>query len=295
MFTSRAHPYLLLTLATLFWAGNWVAGRALADLVPPAALTFWRWAIALALLAPLVGPRLWEKRALLARHWKPIVVIGLLGGGLHNVLQYWGLHHTSATNGAILNSLTPVFILILGAAFLRERLSLKTAAGSAIALLGALAIATQLNIEHLISLQANVLGDLLVVLSLVMLAGYTVALRWRPEGLDGLSFLACFALVAEVPVGVMYAFEAAPVVLNATSLLGLAYVAVFPALLSYHFWATGVARVGAARAGVFLYLTPVFGSLLAVAFLGERFGLHHAVGMALIFTGVTLASRKWAG
>jgi len=215
----------------------------------------------------------------------------LLGGGLHNVLQYWGLHYTSATNGAILNSLTPVFILILGAAFLREPFAGGAAAGCAVALAGALAIVTRLDFGSLLRFDLNG-GDLLVILSLVMLAGYTVALRWRPDGLDGLSFLACFALVAELPVGLLYALESEAVVLNASSVLGLAYVAVFPALLSYHFWATGIAAVGSARGGVFLYLTPVFGSLLSVALLGERFGLHHAVGMALIIGGVTLANRK---
>jgi drug/metabolite transporter (DMT)-like permease len=81
-------------------------------------------------------------------------------------------------------------------------------------------------------------------------------------------------------------------ILNRTSLLGMAYVAVFPALLAYHFWNLGVAAVGAARAGVFFYLTPFFGSLLAVALLGERFGLHHAIGMALIVAGVAIANRK---
>ena len=85
------NPYLLLTLAALFWSGNWIAGRALAGLVPPVALTFWRWAIALALIAPLVAPRLWAQRSLPARERKAIVLLGLLGGGLHNVLQYWGL------------------------------------------------------------------------------------------------------------------------------------------------------------------------------------------------------------
>jgi len=290
-------PYLLLALASLFWSGNWIAGRALADLVPPAALTFWRWAIALALLAPIVGPRLWAQRAVLGGHWKAIAVIGLLGGGLHNVLQYWGLHYTSATNGAILNALTPIIILALGAVLLREPFPRAAAAGSVVALAGTLAIVTRLDLDSLIALRINP-GDLLVILSLLMLAGYTVALRWRPAGLDALSFLACFALVAEIPVGIAYAVEYAAggrMILNATSVLGIAYVAVFPALLAYHFWALGVAAVGAPRAGVFLYLTPAFGALLAIAFLGERFGLHHAAGMMLILAGVTIATRKWAG
>jgi drug/metabolite transporter (DMT)-like permease len=289
-------PYLLLTLAALFWSGNWIAGRMLAGLVPPAALTFWRWAIALALIAPVVGPRLWRQRLVLARHWKAIAGLGLLGGGLHNVLQYWGLEHTTATNGAILNSLTPVLIIVLGALVLRDPFPARAAAGAAVSLAGVLALITQLDLHSMATLRFNP-GDLLVIASLVMLAGYTLGLRWRPAGLDALSFLACFALVAEIPVGVAYAAEhagGARMVLNATSVLGLAYVAVFPALLAYHFWNLGVAAIGAPRAGVFMHLMPIFGSLLGIAFLGERFGSHHAIGMALIVAGVTIASRARA-
>jgi len=291
------NSYLLLTLAALFWSGNWIAGRALAGLVPPVALTFWRWAIALALIAPLVAPRLWAQRSLLAREWKAIALLGLLGGGLHNVLQYWGLQYTSATNGSILNSLTPIFIIVLGAALLRDAFPRAAAAGAIVSLAGAMAIITRLDFEVVRTFQFN-RGDLLIIASLAMLAGYTLALRWRPQGLDALSFLACFALVAEVPVGIAYAAEHAAghrMVLNATSLIGLSYVAIFPALLAYHFWNLGVAAVGAARAGVFMHLMPFFGAAMGVAFLGERFGLHHALGMALIIAGVTIASRKWAG
>ncbi len=293
---SERGAYALLTAAVLFWSGNWIAGRALAELVPPAALTFWRWAIALVLISPVVAPRLWASRALIRRQWRPIVVLGLLGGGLHNVLQYWGLQYTSAINGPILNSLTPIFIILLGALLLREPFPRWAGAGAIVSLAGALAIVTRLDPQVLQNLKFNP-GDLLIILSLVMLAGYTLALRWRPQGLDALSFLACFALVAEIPVGLIYAAEhagGARVVLNTTSVLGLAYVAVFPALLSYHFWNLGVAAVGAARAGVFMYLLPFFGSLLGVGLLGEHFGLHHAVGMALIISGVAIATRRAA-
>ncbi len=286
--------YALLAAAALFWSGNWIAGRALAGLVPPVALTFWRWVIALALIAPIVGPRLWRQRALLAREWKPIALLGLLGGGVHNVLQYWGLEYTGATNGAILNSLTPIFIILMGALLLREPFPRMAAAGATVSLVGALAIVSRLDFEAAKNLQFNA-GDLLIILSMIMLAGYTLALRWRPRGLDALSFLACFALVALLPVGAAYAFEhasGARMVLNATSVLGLAYIAVFPALLAYHFWNLGVAAVGPARAGVFMHLMPFFGSALAIMLLGERFGVHHAIGMALIIAGVAIATRK---
>ena len=71
-------PYLLLSLTALFWAGNWITGKALAPLVPPAALTFWRWAIALALISPVVAPRLWAHREVIREHWRPIALLGLL-------------------------------------------------------------------------------------------------------------------------------------------------------------------------------------------------------------------------
>ena len=122
--------YSLLALAALFWTGNWVVGRMLADLVPPSALTFWRWAIAVALLMPFVGPRLWSARRLLVREWRPIAVLGLLGGGLHNVLQYWGLDYTLATNGAILNATTPVLIIVLGTLVFRDPFPRRAAAGA---------------------------------------------------------------------------------------------------------------------------------------------------------------------
>ena len=291
---SERRAYLLLSLAALFWAGNWITGKALAPLVPPAALTFWRWAIALALIAPVVAPRLWAHRELIRAHWRPIALLGLLGGGLHNVLQYWGLQYTAAINGPLLNSLTPIFIILLGAAFFHEPLRPRTVIGACIAFAGALAIITRLDPAVVLGLSFNV-GDLLIILSLVMLAGYTIVLRWRPAGLDALTFVACFALVAEVPVGLAALAEYAAggrIILNATSIAGILYVAIFPALLSYHFWNLGVAALGSARAGVFMYLLPFFGSILGVTVLGERFGVHHAVGIGLILTGVSLATRR---
>ena len=293
---SRLSPtlaYSLLALAALFWTGNWVVGRMLADLVPPSALTFWRWAIAVALLMPFVGPRLWSARRLLAREWRPIVVLGLLGGGLHNVLQYWGLDYTLATNGAILNATTPVLIIVLGTLVFRDPFPRRAAAGAFIALLGTLALITRLDWAMLASVGPN-RGDLLIFISMVMLSAYTVGLRRRPAGLDPFSFLACFAIVALVPVGIGYAIEHAAgqrIVLNPTSIGGMLYIAVFPALLAYLFWDIGVRAVGAARAGVFMYLMPVFGSALGMLLLGERFALYHAVGMGLIFAGVAIATR----
>src|SRR3954454_5075058 len=100
--------YVLLVLSVLFWSGNWIVGKALAPLVPPAALTFWRWAIALALLSPVVAPRVWASRQVIRAHWRPIALLGLSPGGLHNVMQSWGLQSAADPTCPILNSRTPI-------------------------------------------------------------------------------------------------------------------------------------------------------------------------------------------
>jgi len=193
-----------------------------------------------------------------------------------------------------MNATTPVLIIVLGALLYREPFPRRAAAGALLALAGAIALITRLDLAALAGLELN-RGDLLILASMVMLSAYTVGLRRRPAGLDALSFLACFALVALVPVGIGYAFEhaaGARIVLNRTSVAGMLYIAVFPAALAYLFWDIGVRAVGAARAGVFMYLMPVFGSVLGMVFLGERFEPYHAVGMGLIFAGVATATRS---
>ena len=71
----------------------------------------------------------------------------------------------------------------------------------------------------------------------------------------------------------------------------IAYIGVFPSILAYLFWNRGVADAGPARSGLFVHLMPVFGTLLAVVFLGETIQLYHGAGIGLILLGILLASR----
>src|SRR5581483_11629067 len=119
----RASPYVMLTLAPLFWSLNWIVGRGLAADVPPLALTFYRWLFALAILAPFALPRFARDWPRVRRHWKALAGLGVIGIGTHNALVYLGLRYTTAVNGAILNSFIPVMIVALSRAFLRERLA----------------------------------------------------------------------------------------------------------------------------------------------------------------------------
>jgi len=289
----KLSPYLLLTLASLFWAGNWIVGRGMREEVPPVALSFWRWIIALACLLPLAWPYLKRDRAALAASWRWLVVLGILGTCLYNALTYIGLQQTEAINGLLLNSFIPLAIVALAWIFQGRQLKSTEAAGILASFLGILAIVARGDLDNLRALTLNV-GDIWILLSVLAWATYSLLLPKRPEA-HPLAFLFVIAAIGTAVTLPLYLLEIGTgrhIVHSTQAWLAIAYAGVFPAFLGFICWNEGVAQVGAARAGLFIHLMPAFGILLAAVFLGERMHDFHLVGIALIFGGIFLATRK---
>jgi drug/metabolite transporter (DMT)-like permease len=284
------HPYLLLTLTALFWAGNAVIGRALHDDIPPIALAFWRWLFALLLVLPIAYPALREQWPLIRACWRRLVFLGAIGVGSYNTLLYAALQTTTATNGVLIPSFSPVLIAAVGYVFFAERIALRQWAGLVISLAGVLVIAGRGDFMALGRLDV-VTGDLLLLLAAVLWAVYTVCLRWRPAGLASIAFVTITIAVGVLLLFPLYLLEMSTgrtLTLSPGVAAGLAYVAVFPSLLAYLFWNRGVAVLGANRAGIFINLVPVFGVALAVLVLGETLEPFHWAGAALVFAGLAL-------
>lgn len=286
----RISPYVPLTLAVLFWSGNWVVGRGIRDDVPPIALSFWRWVIAFVLLLPLAWPHLRRQRPQLLRHWRILALLGAFGGACHNALTYTGLVYTTATNGVLLASATPIMIIGLSWAILGKRLHAPEWLGVMVSLSGVLVIVCQGEWTRLLELRPNV-GDLWVLAAMFCWALYTVMLVWRPGGLHPYAFLAAVSVVGLAALLPFYAWEVAAGKLihpNTYALAAIAYAGVFPALLGFIFWNLAVAQVGGNRAGQFMHLMPAFGTILSVVFLDERPYPFHLVGIVLILFGIYL-------
>lgn len=289
----RVSPYLLLTLANLFWAGNWVVSRGMRADVPPLALSFWRWVVALLILLPFAWPHLQRDWPTLRSAWRPLALLGLLGTALYNALTYAGLQQTEAINGVLLNSFIPVVIVALAWLFQGNRLSLREGIGMLASFAGVLAIVARGDPAMLLQLSLN-FGDLLIVVSVFVWAAYSLLLSKRPP-VHALSLLFACASIGLAMLAPLYALEiAAGRHLAATppAILTILYTGIFPALLGFIFWNKGVEQVGAARAGYFIHLLPAFGILLAALFLGERLFGFHLLGIALIFGGIFLTTRK---
>jgi drug/metabolite transporter (DMT)-like permease len=230
---------------------------------------------------------------ILLRQWKVLALLGLFGGACHNALTYVGLTHTTATNGVLLASATPIMIIGLSWALLGKRLRRLEGIGVAVSLSGILVIVSHGEWARLLELRPNV-GDLWILLAMLFWALYTVLLAWRPPGLHPYSFLAAISVVGLVALTPFYGWEMATgrlIVPGVEAFAAMAYAGIFAALLGFIFWNKAVAEVGGNKAGLFMHLMPAFGTLLSVIFLGERPYLFHFVGIALILAGIYLTAQ----
>jgi drug/metabolite transporter (DMT)-like permease len=288
-------PYLLLSLTSLFWAGNFVVARAAHADIEPIALAFWRWSIALVILLPFGAGIAWRQRCLYRQHLWRVVLLALCGIAGFNTLIYLGLQQTTATNALLLNSFIPVFTLVLTWAFLAAPRSWQQVLGVLISITGVVIVISRGDMGLLISVAFNA-GDLLVMMAVIIWAIYTTLLNTLPATIERTGFMTSITLIGVVLLAPFYFMGEHAPALNQGNLLTLAYVGIFPSVLALLFYNRGVAQVGAGRASMFIHLMPVFGTALSIVFLGERPEWFHLVGIALIFTGIYLSlGRKVRG
>jgi len=286
--------YALLTLTSLFWSGNFVVARATHAAIPPMTLSFGRWLIALLILLPFAYQRVWADRARYVENWRRIALLGAIGVAGFNSLAYAGLQYTSATNAVLTNSFIPILILPLGALFLGEPFSRRQVLGVLVSFVGVMVIFSHGQLGRLLALELNQ-GDVILLLAALDWAVYTLLLRGLDPRLDRLGLLLLLVVVGLLCIAPLYAWElqqGRTVAMTAGNLATFVYVGVFPSVLAYLFYNYGVQQVGPGKAGSFIHLMPLFGTLLAIAFLGERFEWFHAVGIAGIAAGLWLSSRR---
>lgn len=285
-------PYLLLTLTALFWAGNVVLGRYAAGHIPPVAITFIRWSGAFILLLPLALPLLRRDWPVIRRHLPLLLALTLTGITINNTLAYWGLQHTEAINALLLSSGHPLFVACWSFVLYRQRLSLWQSIGIVLSFLGVLTILTRGDLRVILDVRFNA-GDLIFFMSQVVYSFYATLVKSRPN-IHPVSFLAFMTGLGTIMLSPAFAADiaaGAKLIPDLKTVLVLTYIIVFPSLIAYLFNNRGIELIGPNRAAPFYQLIPIFGSAMAIIFLGERPALFHAIGYTLVLTGILIGTR----
>jgi drug/metabolite transporter (DMT)-like permease len=285
--------WTLLVCANLFWAANIVLGRGLAGHVPPIALAYWRWTGAFLIAVGFAWPYLKQDAAILLRHWRMMLLLSATGIATYNTMSYIGLTSTTALNVLLLQSAGPLIIIVWAFALFGDRPTLRQSTGVLLSLAGVAVIAAHGSLETLLHLTLN-RGDVWILVAMVIYGVYAAMFRRRPAA-HPMSFLVATMGIGSMMILPFYIWEfmqGGHIEGSPTAWLGLAYIAVFPSFIAYLFFNRGIELIGAARAGQSWHLMPVFGSILAVLFLGETFYAYHAIGIALIAAGIVLASLR---
>lgn len=285
-------PYLLLVLTTLFWSGNFVLSRGMHAAMPPLALSFWRWSLALAILLAIAYKPLWRQRNLLRVHARFILIQGLLGVTGFNTLLYLAMQYTTVINAVLVNSCIPVLIALFSWLLYREMLVPRQCAGVLVSLFGVVLIMVKGEISMLFQVSFN-RGDLMVLAAAAVWALYSSNLKKFPRELDPMAYLTAISLVGLAGILPLYLVELSMgkgFILNTATSITIVYVAVFASVLAFIFWNKAVRIVGANKAGPFVHLMPVFSSILAVLFLGETPAWYQGQGLLLIFAGILLTT-----
>ncbi len=290
---SVAMASVLLVVAAAFWAGNHAIARAVSGQIPIWSLNVARWVIVALIMALVAAPSLRDDWPEMRRHSVILGVLGILGGGLFGAIQFVGVRYTGALTLSVLNSVAPALIALASFLIFRDPITLLQGLGIAISLSGVLAIVAKLDLGILTSLSVNP-GDLIIALNMGIWAVYSACLRLRPPiaGTSFLFILAVWSAITTLPGAVLEFLDGEILRLDFATLGTLAYSSVISSAMAYIFWGMGIETLGVNRAGAFLHLVPLFGTVLATTFLGETLGVHHIAGIALILVGVTLAVRK---
>ncbi len=285
-------PYLLLSMTSFFWATNIVLGRYIATSIPPGTLAAVRWIMAACLVLPFAWPHLRRDWPTIRPHIGLLSLLSFTGIAAYNTIAYYGLHFTEAINGLLMQSAAPLLIGLWSMILFRDRLTGAQIVGICASLFGVVVIITRGDLSSLIGVRLNP-GDLLLLTALAGYAFYTALLRKRPpiHFLSFLGFTFAAGALMLIPVALAEYLAGLRIVWSPATFAVLAYVGVFPSFVAYLTFNRGVQIIGANRAGPFFHLIPVFGSAIAIAFLGERPALYHAVGYALIIGGIFVAQR----
>ena len=287
------NPHFLLTLTSIFWAFNTVAGRAAVGEVSPLLIVSVRWLFVSIILSILCRSQLKEIWRIVNKRLKWIIFMGLFGFTGFNSAYYIAAHNTIAINLGLVQGTMPAFIIIIAWVWLKDKINLTQFLGVLITFIAVLIVVSAGNLSLLLNLELNN-GDIIMIFACSLYAVYAVGLRKKPKigALPLLTFFAYVAFLGSIPGLIFEIFSNQFILPGYKGCIILGVIIIFPSFLAQIFFMKGVEKIGPSRSGLYTNLVPVFSSILAVLFLGENFKFYHFLSLTMIFVGIYLFENK---
>lgn len=284
--------YFLLILCVLFWSGNFVLGRYIKDDITPIELAFFRWFFVVIIVSPIFIVRFKNIMSVFKKHYLILLFLAGLGISLYNTILYIALSYTTSTNALIINSIVPILILFLSVVILKQKILMHQTIGIVLSTLGVIFLVLKGDFSNILKLHFNQ-GDLLIIISAISWAVYSICVKFRPKELNNFEFFTTlvflgFFLLLPFYLSQGYTFTHQLQILE-QNYLAFIYISIFTSCLSYYFWHYGIDHIGASKTGQFVHLMPIFGTILAYVFLGEKLTHYHIFGAVAIATGIYLS------
>ncbi len=283
-------PILLAVIATISWAGNITLAKLVNESIPPIGLAFWRWTVASLVLAPFVLRPMREQWPLFKANASLMVLLALFGVAGYNTLVYIALENTLSTNVVILQSSSPLWILLVQFLLFRQLTTIKQTFAISVSAIGVLLIITKGQLVTDFSIGNS---ELIALFAILVWATYSVLVQKLPESLKGLPMLGYTVFLGNMMLLPFYLGESLlfePMPMTKESLAISLYTGIFASGIAFFCWNAAVQRMGAATTGQFMHLIPVFGLIFSMLFLGERLESYHWLGIGFIVTGIVVAN-----
>ncbi|MDJ0040738.1 DMT family transporter [Pantoea allii] len=281
--------FLFPLFAVLIWSVNAIVNKLSAGAIEPAAISFYRWLLALLVLTPFVLPGVIRRWQGIRPHLWRLMVLGLLGMALYQSLAYYAAHSVSALFMGIIAALIPLLTVLLSVLVLRIAPTVGILVGSLISFCGLIWLVSAGNLHQLLNHGIGA-GEAMMLAASSCYALYGVMTkRWS------IPLPVWQSLYVQIAFGVLLLLPGflmtSDVSLTPRNLPLVAFAGLFASILAPWLWIHGVQKLGASITSIFMNLTPVFTAIIAVLFLHEHLHSYHWIGGGLTLTGVLLAQR----
>ncbi|WP_419771425.1 MAG: DMT family transporter [Candidatus Marinarcus sp.] len=284
--------YSLLILCVLFWSANFILGRFLHEEIEPIQLAFYRWLGVFVLFLPYLMIHFKTLYQKIKKDFLFLLLLSVLCVTGFNTILYFGLQHTQATNALLINSVFPILVIFLASIILKDKITQNQIMGIVLSTLGVVFIVLKGDISKMMTMEFNK-GDFYIILSSLDWALYSVLLRYKKLSLNPTEFFATTVTLGFIVLLGIYVFTTQSITEDMNIVYKhydiIAFIVIFPSILSFFFWNKGILEIGAEKTGQFTHLMPIFGTILAFVFLGENIMFYHFIGLMFIFSGIYLS------